>query len=57
MFDYVKGLLTDKRKTSKGTFITIEAIGVGYLLEVTEQDFINFNPSEETAQRFNFVCY
>lgn len=52
MFDYVKGLLSDKRKTSKGTFITVEAAGIGYLLEVTEQDFINFNTSEETTQKF-----
>ncbi len=52
MFDYVKGLLTDKRKTSKGAFITIEAVGVGYLLEVTEQDFVSYNPSEETTQKF-----
>lgn len=52
MFDYVKGLLTDKRKTSKGAFITIEAAGAGYLLEVTEQDFQNFNFDEETVQKF-----
>lgn len=52
MFDYIKGLLTDKRKTSKGAFITIEASGIGYLLEITEQDFLNFNPSENSTQKF-----
>ncbi len=52
MFDYIKGLLTDKRKTSKGAFITIEASGIGYLLGVTEQDFLNFNPSENSTQKF-----
>ncbi len=52
MFDYVKGLPADKRKTSKGSFVTIEAAGVGYLLEVTERDFMDFNISEEAAQRF-----
>lgn len=52
MFDYIKGLLTDKRKTSKGAFITIETSGVGYLFEATEQDFQNFSPSEETVQKF-----
>lgn len=51
MFDYIKGLLTDKRKTSKGAFITIEASGIGYLLEITEQDFLNFNPSENSTQK------
>lgn len=41
MFDYFKGFISDKRRTSKGTFITIEVSGVGYLLEVTEIDFNN----------------
>ena len=46
MFDYIKGLPTDKRKTAKGTFVTIEAAGIGHLLEVTESDFIDFKVSE-----------
>lgn len=41
MFDYLKGLPTDKRKTEKGTFITLEVSNIGYLLEVTERDFID----------------
>ena len=46
MFDYIKGLPTDKRKTAKGTFVTIEASGIGHLLEVTERDFVDFKVSE-----------
>ena len=46
MFDYIKGTLTDKRKTAKGTFIIIEALNIGYLLEVTEKDFINLSVSD-----------
>ena len=41
MYDYLKGIPTDKRNTAKGTFVTIEVAGVGYLLEVTERDFMN----------------
>ena len=41
MYDYLKGLITDKRKTDKGTFVTVEVSGVGYLLEVAERDFIS----------------
>ena len=37
MYDYFKGLITDKRKTAKGVFITIEAAGIGYSLEITER--------------------
>lgn len=39
MYDYFKGFLTDKRKSSKGTFITVETSDTGFLLEVTERDF------------------
>ena len=39
MFDYLKGQLTDKRKTAKGTFFTIEVANIGYLLEVTEREW------------------
>ena len=50
MFDYFNGILADKRKTSKGTFITVEAGSVGYLLEVTERDF--YACSEKEAKKY-----
>ena len=52
MFDYIKGFLSDKRKTSKGTFLTIEASGIGYMFEVTEKDFSDFSPSEDEKRKF-----
>ena len=53
MYDYLKGIPTDKRKTAKGTFITIEVAGLGYLLEVTERDFANFTICDcEIATKF-----
>ncbi len=51
MFDYFRGLITDKKHTSKGTFITIEASGVGYLLEVTEHDFMQLSIDENNSQK------
>ena len=48
MFDYFKGLVADKRKTSKGCFVSFEVSGVGYLLEITERDLLNI--SEETKE-------
>ena len=50
MFDYLKGIITDKRKTSKGSFITLEVAGIGYLIEVTERDFVTFNISDTTIK-------
>ena len=40
MYDYFKGIIADKKKTEKGTFVSIEVVNIGYLLEVTERDFI-----------------
>ncbi len=51
MFDYFKGFITDKRRTSKGTFVTIESSGVGYLLEVGERDFNTTQINEEIVQK------
>ena len=51
MYDYFKGLITDKRKTSKGLFITTEVSGLGYLLEVTERDFMTLQINENNAQK------
>ncbi len=51
MFDYFKGYITDKRKTAKGTYLTIDVAGVGYLLEVVERDFINTSINENAVQK------
>ena len=51
MYDYFKGLITDKRKTSKGLFITTEVTGIGYLLEVIERDFMALQIEENTPQK------
>ena len=52
MFDYIKGTLTDKRKTARGTFFSVETSGTGYLLEVTENDFISHNVDENNIKKF-----
>lgn len=38
MFDYIKGILAYKTGV-KGTFLTIETNGIGYLVEITARDF------------------
>ena len=52
MYDYFKGYLTDKRKTSKGTFFTVEASDIGFLLEVTERNFISCDINETEKRKF-----
>ena len=51
MFDYLKGLITDKKNSSKGLFVTIEVANVGYLLEVTEKDFSCFEVNDENLKK------
>jgi len=51
MFDYFKGFITDKRNSARGTYITVEVNGTGYLLEVTERDFSLVQINEDSAQK------
>ena len=39
MYDYIKGILTNKTNSTKGIFLTVETGGIGYLLEVTARDY------------------
>ena len=55
MYDYFKGFIADKRKSSKGTFLTMDTAGIGYLLEVTERDFLNFNVNEQEIQKLYVI--
>lgn len=58
MFDYFKGFITDKRKNSKGTYLTIEVSGVGYLLEITDRDFDLVSVSEDkTIKIYSFMTH
>ncbi len=39
MYDYIKGQFAGKVNNSKGTFVTVEAGGIGYLCEITPRDY------------------
>ncbi|MBQ8669167.1 Holliday junction branch migration protein RuvA [bacterium] len=41
MYDYVKGQFAYKTSSAKGSFITVEAGGVGYQFEVMDRDYAN----------------
>ncbi|MBR1373115.1 Holliday junction branch migration protein RuvA [bacterium] len=51
MFDYFKGFITDKKRNSKGSYLTIEVSGMGYLLEVTDRDFDSIKVNEDRAHK------
>lgn len=46
MYDYIKGILAGKSNTSKGAYVTVEAFGIGYLLEVASRDFNELSGGE-----------
>lgn len=46
MYDYIKGIVAGKTNSTKGTFVTVETAGIGYLLEITKRDF-NEIPEED----------
>ncbi len=41
MFEYLKGILTDKFTSNNGYFLIVEVNGVGYKLEVSQSDYEN----------------
>jgi len=51
MFDYLKGFLTDKRKSTRGAYLTLEVSGTGYLLEVTDRDYAACEPDESKTAK------
>ena len=55
MFDYFKGFITDKRKSSKGTYLSIEVSGVGYLVEITDREFDTISVNEDKTQKIYSV--
>ena len=51
MFDYFNGCIVDKKKTPKGTYLTIDVAGIGYLLEITDRDFDLLAVNSEKYQK------
>ena len=41
MFEYLKGILTDKFTSNNGYFLIVEVNGIGYKLEVSQSDYEN----------------
>lgn len=46
MYDYIRGALVGKINNSKGCFVTVEACGIGYLIEVTSRTFAETDGDE-----------
>lgn len=41
MFEYLKGILTEKSSQNNGYYFIVEVNGIGYQIEISEQDYIS----------------
>lgn len=58
MYDYIKGVLTNKTSSSKGFFATVETGGgVGYLLEMTARDYSKLCPLDEKIKIYSVLLH
>ena len=58
MYDYIKGQLTHKSNTTKGFFVSLETSnGVGYLIEITSQDYEQISVSEDILKLYTVLIH
>lgn len=58
MYDYIKGVLSNKLAGAKGCTATLETSGgVGYLFEITERDYSVLQNSDETIKLYTVLIH
>ena len=58
MFDYIKGVLTNKVSNSKGCYVTLETTsGIGYLLEINCRDFSDIQLSDDLIKLYTVLIH
>lgn len=57
MFEYLKGTLSDKFTTTTGNYIVIEVNGIGYKLEVAQNDYQNSPKLNEEIKAYTKLLH
>lgn len=57
MYDYIKGLFTNKISNARGNFLTVEACGIGYLVEITARDYSQIEASNEEGKIYTILLH
>lgn len=57
MYDYIKGEITAKVSNPKGNFLTVEAFGIGYSLEVTTRDFKSLSENSDVVKVYTVLLH
>ena len=50
MYDYIRGIPAGKNTSQKGSFLTLENNGIGYLFEITSRDFAALDGMEDEVK-------
>lgn len=58
MYDYIKGILSNKTKNGKGLSVTVETGGgVGYLMEITARDYSELGAVDEKIKLYTVLIH
>ena len=57
MYDYIKGIPAGKNTSQKGSFLTIENNGIGYLFEITSRDFSSLADAENEVKVYTVLLH
>jgi len=57
MYDYIKGLFSYKNADTKSFFVTIEACGIGYMLEIMQRDFALLNEENTEVRMYTVLIH
>lgn len=57
MYDYIKGIIAGKNNTSKGTYVTVEAYGIGYMLEITARDYSSLKENGSVVKVYTVLLH
>ena len=57
MYDYIRGIFTNKISNARGNFLTVEASGIGYLVEITMRDYSQLQDINSECKIFTVLLH
>lgn len=57
MFDYIKGILAHKQQAQKGCYLTVEANGIGYSVEITSKTLASLGQNGSSIKIYTVLLH
>ena len=57
MYDYIRGIPAGKNTSQKGSFLTLENNGIGYLFEIASRDFAALDGMEDEVKVYSVLIH